>query len=376
MVWLRDTAAVVRATTAQLMQDEDEEDIFSDRRHWTCTSCTVVNAAGAESCEVCGAASHLLAVSISALAHVWRDIGYPPIASWKDLDTLPRTNRREFCLAATFHPRFIVALVARGCFPMTIPIGPENSSIPVMAIKLHRERCLIDLRHQEVHVSRKTRKRANPLLFSLNGDEESFDRALALLNRRHENNWMAPMLAQSLKVIATTKPASMRMLIWEVWTREGQLAAVEIGYAMGKIYTSMTGAFDPAFPGAGSVQLAVTSSWLRKNRFHIWDFGMSMSYKEELGARTVPRSRWLEIVEVCGAGAVIETEPKDGAGKQDCGMYLKVADPPRADLLPAMSAKELKDVAKTLGVSLAGASEKQEIVNLIKARILSDQRKQ
>ncbi len=39
------------------------------------------------------------------------------------------------------------------------------------------------------------------------------------------------------------------------------------------------------------------------------------------------------------------------------------------DLLAAMSVKELKDVAKAVGVSLAGVSEKQEIVNLVKARI-------
>ncbi len=302
--------------------------MFSPLAAWTCTSCTVVNAAGAENCEVCGAGSHLLAVSMSALAHVCRDIGYPLIASFRDLETLPQSNRREFCLAATFHPRFIAALVARGCFPMTMPIGPENSSIPVMAVKLHRERCLIDLRLQSAHVSRKTRKRANGFLFAVNGDGDSFDRALALINRRHENNWMAPMLAQSLKVIAVTRPFSMRMLVWEVWTQEGQLAAVEIGYAVGHIYTSMTGAFDPAFPGAGNVQLAVTSSWLSKNRFHIWDFGMAMDYKQALGGVSVARNRWLELVQVCGAGAPLDTDDK--AGRRDCGMYLKLADPPRA----------------------------------------------
>ncbi len=166
-----------------------------------------------------------------------------------------------------------------------------------------------------------------------------------------------------------TRPDGMRMLVWEIWSETNELVAVEIGYATGKIYTSMSGAFEPAHPGAGSVQLAVTGAWLLKNRFFIWDFGMAMSYKQDMGARAVSRVRWLEMVAACGGGPPVETEPREGE-KWNCDEFLKQAVPPRPELLDTMSVRELKDLAKTLDVPLEGIAEKPEIVALLRRRLL------
>ncbi len=174
----------------------EEEDVFSQDKPWTCTACTVVNPPQAAACDVCGERSPMLHVSLAQFAAVCRDIGYPFVDSWGDLARLPRANSREFCLAATFHPRLILAAVAQGCFPMTVSIGPSGDSLPVMAIKLHRERCVVDLRLEAPHVKRKTRKHARRLWCTLNRDDACFDRALGMLQRRHDNCWMAPMLAQ------------------------------------------------------------------------------------------------------------------------------------------------------------------------------------
>jgi Leu/Phe-tRNA-protein transferase len=347
----------------------EEEDVFSQSKPWTCTTCTVVNPPDESACNVCGEQSHMLHVSLPQLAAICRQCDYGYVASWNDLEHLPRASSREFCLTPTFHPRLIQRAVGLGCFPMTTYLGPRGDGIHVMAIKLHRERCVVDLRLHSPHVKRKTRKQARGLWCTLNKDENCFDRARDMLQRRHHNNWMAPMLAQSLKCILRAKPDDMRVLVWELWSEKDALVAVEIGYAAGKIYTSMTGAFDPAHSGAGSVQLAVTGAWLVQNGFFIWDFGMQMEYKQDIGAHAVPRARWLEMVVACGGGPPIETVPKAGGDKWSCDEYLKHAvPPPRPELLATMSVRELKDLAKTLEVPLIGVSEKQEIVELLRQR--------
>lgn len=75
----------------------------------------------------------------------------------------------------------------------------------------------------------------------------------------------------------------------EVWS-EGKLVAGELGYVVGSIYTSLTGAY--TLEGAGGVQLVALGKLLEKLGFSIWDFGMEMNYKIELGASSVPREKW------------------------------------------------------------------------------------
>lgn len=78
----------------------------------------------------------------------------------------------------------------------------------------------------------------------------------------------------------------------ELW--EGDvLVAGELGYAQGGVYTSLTGAYVKAHAGAGSVQLGCLGVLLRAAGFQVWDFGMAMGYKLELGGKEWLRPVWL-----------------------------------------------------------------------------------
>jgi len=35
---------------------------------------------------------------------------------------------------------------------------------------------------------------------------------------------------------------------------------------------------------------------LERSGFDIWDFGMEMKYKNDLGAKAIPRAEWIEVV--------------------------------------------------------------------------------
>ncbi len=343
------------------------EDIFSDASAWTCTSCTLSNPADVLFCDACKQRSHALDVSFQQLARAARDLGYPFIGSWKDLDVLPKNNRGEFSLSPTFHPDFLVAVVKHGAFPMTTNI----SRIPIMAVKLHHERCLIDLRFRSPHVQTKTKKHANRYHFAINADDKAFDRAVAMIQRKHPSNWMSGMLVEGLKKVNSEE---MRMVVWEVterkkenlkkvsivfvcfkvFNRDNLLVAVEIGYCHGKIYTSMTGAFEE--DGAGSVQLATTAGWLLSNNFLVWDFGMHMGYKQDLGAITVPRTVWLEFVSALGG--------KVKPWKDDHGECAPLARTKKICTdIETLSVSELKHMAKVAKVDISQCLEKKEMMD-------------
>jgi Leu/Phe-tRNA-protein transferase len=242
----------------------------------------------------------------------------------KDMAVLPRNNKKQFSLAATFHPRVLEAGVVNGVFPMTTTIWEEHFP----AFKLHRNRCVFDYSIGELpHIRKKTSKKANQMEFVLNG-KGSFNRAIEMIDLEqsaiHGRSWLCPQLGRALSFIMARQDdfSLMRIMVWEVFVKD-QLAAVEIGYCVGKSYTSMTGAFDRQFPSAGSVQLAVTGVFLAKHGFEIWDFGMEMAYKTEMGAGEISRVEWIDKIAKCAKYC-----PRivcEGT-RYHCGSYLKTEE--------------------------------------------------
>ena len=81
----------------------------------------------------------------------------------------------------------------------------------------------------------------------------------------------------------------------EVWnSKTGELAAGELGYTYGLIYTSLTGF--SVENSAGSVQLAALGQLLYKEGFDMWDLGMKLDYKMNLGAREMNRLDFVDKV--------------------------------------------------------------------------------
>ena len=73
-----------------------------------------------------------------------------------------------------------------------------------------------------------------------------------------------------------------------------RLVAGELGYTVGAVYTSLTGYSNES--SAGSVQMAALGSALQQAGFTVWDLGMDMDYKRDLGACLVERDDFLQLV--------------------------------------------------------------------------------
>lgn len=98
-----------------------------------------------------------------------------------------------------------------------------------------------------------------------------------------------------------------------------RLVAGELGYTVGSSYTSLSGFRLSDANGAGTVQCCAVAKLLLRCGFQMWDLGMGMTYKYELGAKDVPRSEFLShLSRMRGEGK----EGKEGEEESRCVLRL------------------------------------------------------
>lgn len=73
------------------------------------------------------------------------------------------------------------------------------------------------------------------------------------------------------------------------------LVATDLGYVFGSVYTSMSGAYEGEESGAGYICLYAWVYYLKQLGFKIWDLGMGMKYKTELGGVYYSRDKFVKI---------------------------------------------------------------------------------
>ena len=97
-----------------------------------------------------------------------------------------------------------------------------------------------------------------------------------------------------------------------------RLVAGELGYAVGKVYTSLTGFYSNG--GEGSVQLCALGRMLSQCGFAMWDLGMGgsgMKYKTELGAHMLKREDFLKCFDRCSRVAPLWKEQEEKEQEQE-----------------------------------------------------------
>jgi Leu/Phe-tRNA-protein transferase len=206
----------------------------------------------------------------------------------------------DFCFSKIFDFRLIAALMVEGF----LPIATDGVLLP----KLHEERCVISL-PDALHIRRSVRKKAKKFRLSVN---QNFDAVVAGCREQHGDRcWLYPPLVEAFRTIHSgsievrvpnsngvqqlapiISPVSLYSI--EIWNADGDLVGGELGYTVGSIYTSLTGFSKES--SAGSVQLALTGRLLIYSGFTLWDLGMEMEYKRDLGSSLMPRETFVKYV--------------------------------------------------------------------------------
>lgn len=201
----------------------------------------------------------------------------------------------DFCYSHYFHPHLLTQLMAEGF----LPIATDGLVLP----KLHEQRCVIAL--SALHVTKSVRKKARPFRLTINQDFESVTEGC---RQQHGSQcWLHPPLVDAFRamhanvqnsatIVTDTGPqrCPVRLVSVELWNKDNDLVAGELGYTVGSIYTSLTG-FSRQ-DSAGSVQLAALGRLLQGRGFAVWDLGMEMDYKRGLGAQLMPRDEFVALV--------------------------------------------------------------------------------
>ena len=202
----------------------------------------------------------------------------------------------EFSWALSFDPSFIARLAKEGFLPMS---GQIFADLICLLPKLHKERCLMILNLDELKINNGARKRAKQFNFTV---DQNFNQVIAGCQQQHgEHCWFyAPLTAAYRHIFQQNKEGGVdgvRLHSCEIWSKEtGELVGGELGYAVGGVYTSLSGFRQPGSKSAGSIQCCCTAILLQRLGFSMWDLGMGMKYKLDLGAKNITRINFLEYL--------------------------------------------------------------------------------
>ncbi|OQS01436.1 hypothetical protein ACHHYP_00740 [Achlya hypogyna] len=199
-------------------------------------------------------------------------------------------SHEDFWVSRCFQPEFLALIMHEGF----LPIATEHARTVYLLPKLHIERCILEPR--TFHVPKNVRKKAKPYTLKFNTD---FDGVVRGCHDQHGIAWLYPEVVKGfrglLPGIQLSANDEVRLHSVELW-KDDRLVAGELGYTNGAMYTSLTGFVRSDASGAGTVQLHALGCYLHVQGFQLWDLGMSMEYKLNMGAIDVPRTTFVAMV--------------------------------------------------------------------------------
>jgi len=198
-----------------------------------------------------------------------------------------------------WEPAFYVALAREGF--ISIALADQEHGELIVA-ELQEAYAVLDW--GDFHVSRKLAKllrseRLVELAPELRlGD--SCERVLERLADYHgRDTWLIPSLLQLFLDLERTPPPGFRLHAVELWSgSEERLVAGELGYSIGRTYTSLSGFCRPEerrWRHFGTLQLHLLARALEERGYAFWNLGHpQLAYKHAIGAQVVPRTRFLQ----------------------------------------------------------------------------------
>ncbi len=150
-----------------------------------------------------------------------------------------------------------------------------------MTIRHHLKKMIVDF--NEFKFPKKTRRYVRQQF----GDytltfNKNFDLCAQTLIAQYDETWVVPPLLDVLKKIHDNPDDEVSVDSVELWNKEGELVAGELGFITHNAYASLCGFHIE--DNSGTVQMAALGTWLKENGFAYWDLGMEMEYKYVYGA--------------------------------------------------------------------------------------------
>jgi len=222
-------------------------------------------------------------------------ISYVDVTSNYILESLIYSNmHKNYYWSDNFSAKNYIALAKAGFISVTEKYKGKEFLIPEIQYRY----ALLDFK--DLHISKKVKKILNQKTFDLEFSDE-LDEVFEAINSFHKNSWLTPKYLNTLK--ETQKFKSIFKVKSVLLKENGNLLAGEIGYIIGKTYTSLSGfsSREKHHRNYGTVQLVLLAKYLENKNFDFWNLGHPfMDYKLALGAKVYERKdflkRWKESI--------------------------------------------------------------------------------
>jgi Leu/Phe-tRNA-protein transferase len=192
-----------------------------------------------------------------------------------------------------FSASFYVNLCRAG-FIATSCLDTQNQQILLPEIQFE----YAVLHFKDLHISKKVKTLLYKNEFVLTQNQH-FETVLDAIERYHQNSWLHDKYTTMLHEVKRNFFENFELVSFELCEkRNGALIAGEVGYIIGKTYTSLSGFFqkEPRYNNCGKLQLVLLSQFLEKNGFDFWNLGHAcLLYKIDLGAKVYPRKEFLKL---------------------------------------------------------------------------------
>ena len=158
----------------------------------------------------------------------------------------------------------------------------------------------------KLHLSKKVKKLMHENSYEICINSR-FNEVLERFSNQHKYNWLKAEYAELLKNLhaSNDETRNFKIISFElVCQKSGELIAGEVGYIIGKTYTSLSGfsSREKKYANYGTLQLVLLANYLKNNDFEFWNLGHPhMEYKQRLGCVTHSRleflTRWDKAVQ-------------------------------------------------------------------------------
>ena len=151
---------------------------------------------------------------------------------------------------------------------------------------------------EDLHISKKVAKLIDKERLEIVIDD-NIEEIAERIQSSHQNCWLSQRYIETLRA---TEGLDKNFKVITVYIEsQGEIVAGEIGYRIGKTYTSLSGfsSKEKIHRNYGTAQLVLLGQYLQDNYFSFWNLGQPyMDYKVALGAKIYERKaflkRWFE----------------------------------------------------------------------------------
>ncbi len=167
----------------------------------------------------------------------------------------------------------------------------------VLLPELQYDYAILDFKN--LHISKKVKKvmKEDGYAFCIN---TKFDEVLENISTQHKYNWLKEEYLLLLKklYLSDEKERNFKIISVEIVSKDSkELIAGEVGYIIGKTYSSLSGfsSKEKKYNNYGNLQLVLLAKFLEKNGFKFWNLGHPhMNYKLKIGCKIYSRVEFLK----------------------------------------------------------------------------------